>query len=131
MQGCPRRTTLMGWVAASAIGTDLRPSGRPTILQPTEEAKLADTVRGILANGGVVDGECLCKLAGDLLKSMRGAIERARDLGLDRCQSFHRRHRLTRLRTPNSDRPTDTPADVALGNDWRRQPGEILETPSE
>ena len=36
MQGCPKRTTLMGWVAASAIDTDLRPSGRPTILQPTE-----------------------------------------------------------------------------------------------
>ena len=62
---------------------------------------------------------------------MRGATERAPDLSLDWCQSFRRRHSLTRLRTPNSDRPTDTPTDVALDNEWRRQPREILETPSE
>ena len=45
----------MGWGPEWAIDTDLRPSGRPTILQPTEEAKLADAVRGIVANAGVVE----------------------------------------------------------------------------
>jgi hypothetical protein len=81
------------------------------ILHEDEEDRLVKFVRSVRNQGAVVDRWTLVCLAEVVLEASRPG-EALPQLTHNWVRGFRRRHGLSRLLSPSSDRPVDQPADL-------------------